>query len=172
MLSPRSIASSFAPTGTVATAESVLSTGRGDRGDFIRGDFWDRLPAFEEPTPRGNEYYQAPLARTQTPSMAAMMQAASLSGTDEDAVKEQQVRSMLAQTGGTGGAKATPRGLEAKSFRDTQRNYREPADMEIRDVLHNVLDPAAGGETRCGVGCCLVLIWLSVQSGCLLLVLY
>jgi hypothetical protein len=171
-LSPRSLASSFAPADTVATdrprsvawnqdAESVLSTGRGEpagRGEPNRGDFWDRLPAFEEPTPRleSSEYYQAPLARTQqTPSMAPMMQAARLSssyapsaaarGTDKDADTEQNVRSMLAQTGGTSRPKVTPRGWEAKSFRETQRHYRDPADLEIRDVLHNVLDPAQPG---------------------------
>jgi hypothetical protein len=171
-LSPRSLASSFAPADTVATdrprsvawnqdAESVLSTGRVEpagRGEPNRGDFWDRLPAFEEPTPRleSREHYQAPLARTQqTPSMAPMMQAARLSssyapsaaarGTDKDADSEQKIRSMLAQTGGTGRPKVTPRGWEAKSFRETQRHYRDPADLEIRDVLHNVLDPAQPG---------------------------
>lgn len=151
----RSLASSYAPTTTSrgmtartdADANSVLSTGR-PANNYERGDFWDRLPALDEPTPRGREYYQAPLSRvSEVPWMAPMKQAASLRGLpDEDHDKEAKVRAMLAQHPGTS-PRTKPKGWEATSFRDTQRNYRQQGpDMEIRDVLHNVLDPVAGGK--------------------------
>jgi hypothetical protein len=146
-----SLASSYAPTATSkgmtarTDVDSVLSTGR---PGYERGDFWDRLPALDEPTPRGRDYYQAPLPRvSEVPSMAPMMQAASLRGLpDEDHDKEAKVRAMLAQHTGTS-PRPKPKGWEATSFRETQRNYKEQGlDMEIRDVLHNVLDPVAGGK--------------------------
>jgi hypothetical protein len=151
---PRSLASSYAPTGTTrglsprTDGGDTLSTGR---DDYFRGDFWDRLPALDEPTPRGKGYYQAPVPRSsQTPSMAPLMQASSLRGLPSEAAdNESTIRAMLAQHQGgaaAAGPKTTPRGWEAASFRDTQRAYRGEGDLEIRDVLHSVLDPLPGGE--------------------------
>ena len=144
-LSARSLASSYAQTATSCGmtartdgADTALSTGREYKGgNFDRGDFWDRLPALDEPTPRGRDFYQAPLQKTTT--------AASLRGLPhEDVDKETKVRALLAQHPGR---LSIPRkGWEATSFRDTQRSYREHGGMEIRDVLHNVLDPVVGGE--------------------------
>jgi len=63
---------------------------------------------------------------------------------------ESTIRAMLSQHQGgaaAAGPKTTPRGWEASSFRDTQRAYRGEGDLEIRDVLHSVLDPLPGGDT-------------------------
>ena len=176
IMSARSIASSYAHTATsrgmtprTDGGDTLLSTGRDDHN---RGDFWDRLPALDEPTPRDNDYYQAPLPRpTQTPSMAPLMQAASLRGLPaEDGEHERKIRAMLAQhqpggAGAGGGPKSTPRGWEATSFRDTQRSYRDEGDLEIRDVLHNVLDPVAGGEFADSACLCAVAA-VVYTSGC------
>jgi len=152
-LSARSLATSYAPTATsrgmtarTDGADTVLSTGRDyTGGDLNRGDFWDRLPALDEPTPRGVDYYQAPAPRSShAPSMAPLMQAASLRGLPDE---ETKVRALLAQHPGSGRPTTPRKGWEATSFRETQRSYREQGDMEIRDVLHNVLDPVVGGDT-------------------------
>jgi hypothetical protein len=186
--SPRSNWSLGSSRGLTARSEAAetqaLSSGLGSDGDrrnFGRADFWDRLPIGSargvDNKDSGAMTNSTAHGSTHVPSMAPLMQAASLRGLpQEEKEKVDKVRSALdskQQRGGGGGGdsgSATPRGWRAASFRETPRSYREPGDMEIRDVLKSVLEPLSGGETPgcpclCKRVCVLSLNYVALMRG-------